>query len=166
MYVLNIWHWLTFRTYVCIFVERKIKKRKKFWVSFELYGSGQHILSPATISRNSNLSSIFIGPSCSYRISIFWSINGGSTILLGETFLGWNHLRAGTANQTKINCVFSSLQIVFYGPPFLSQFCFPFQSLHIAYLVLGCSLYPYGSFFFVPEVQYHSLFPSFLIPLY
>lgn len=102
---------------------------------------------PTTISRNSNLSSIFIGPSCSYQISIFWSINGGSIILSGEICLGQNHLRAGTANQTKINCVFSSLHIVFHGPPFLSQLCFPFQSLHVTYLVLGCGLYPYDSFF-------------------
>lgn len=117
---MNIWHWFTFYTYVCIFVEKKIKKKKVLSIFWALLVRPTYFI-PTTISRNSNLSSIFIGPSCSYQISIFWSINGGSIILSGEICLGQNHLRAGTANQTKINCVFSSLQIVFYGPPFLSQ---------------------------------------------
>lgn len=138
---------LLFNTYVCIFVERKIKKKEKssekLWVrpTYFIPCNNQQKFQPVLI---------FIGPSCSYQISIFWSTNGGSTILLGETFSRVKPLKSRNSQSAKINCVFSSLQIVFMGHLFYIPILFPISIPAYAYLVLGCSLYPYGSFF-IPE---------------
>lgn len=55
-----------FYTYVYVFIQRKILK-KIILTYFEAYGSVQHISSTVPVSRNSKLSSTFIGPPYRYK---------------------------------------------------------------------------------------------------